>query len=167
MSPNQTYCPIFPEWWLENWQMGKVGNQDCAIAGKILCPDCPRAARRSHTGGEVSPDVWNRVFALAPIAAFVLTHTCVHAHVSTLTHQIASPRHRFSALRHGVVTSCHGVLLMPTIVSYEYTEVLKRTYIPLLSNNSRVSPVQRHFGQLVACHIVFFARQFHSKLSPY
>ena len=77
MSPNQTYCPIFPKWWLENWQMGKVGNQDCAIAAKILCPDCPRAARRSHTGGEVSPDVWNRVFALAPLAAFVLPHTCV------------------------------------------------------------------------------------------
>ena len=86
------------------WHIGKVGNQDWAIAKKILCPDCQEAARRSHTGGELVRDVWNRVFALAH------THcsNCAHTVCRVPTSPILGPASR---CRH-FVSRCPTALLL-------------------------------------------------------
>ena len=104
----------------EKWEIKIVRLQERFYA--LTAPEQPDGPTQGEKSLQTSEIGFLRLHRLQRsylhIRAFVLTHTCVHAHVSTLTHQIASPRHRFSALRHGVVTSCHGVLLMPTIVSY-------------------------------------------------
>ena len=104
----------------EKWEIKIVRLQERFYA--LTAPEQPDGPTQGEKSLQTSEIGFLRLLRLhcsyLHICAFVLPHTCVHAHVSTLTHQIASPRHRFSALRHGVVTSCHGVLLVPTIVSY-------------------------------------------------
>ena len=104
----------------EKWEIKIVRLQERFYA--LTAPEQPDGPTQGEKSLQTSEIGFLRLHRLQRsylhIRPLVLTHTCVHAHVSTLTHQIASPRHRFSALRHGVVTSCHGVLLMPTIVSY-------------------------------------------------
>ena len=98
----------------EKWEIKIVRLQERFYA--LTAPEQPDGPTQGEKSAQTSEIGFLRLHRLQRsylhIRAFALTHTCVHAHVSTLTHQIASPRHRFSALRHGVVTSCHGVLLM-------------------------------------------------------
>ena len=85
--PNQTYSPVFCNWkndTAEKWEIkiGRLQRRFYALAASKR-PDDPTQ------GSSCSRRLKSGFCARTA----------------------ASPRHQFSALRHGVVTSCHGVLL--------------------------------------------------------